>query len=146
MMRMATVYRKDKHLYFHASSKTTYGVWIAASPFSKVSVEALIEEKGRAIEVALRGSAEGVDHPTDFRELMTPLLSLANVTSWSTFSRKAQCCTVEMDDKSMVFIPHDNMGSREGFEPRIDKALRLSAGASRKEVGECLDRTLETCT
>ncbi|KKM79008.1 hypothetical protein LCGC14_1354210 [marine sediment metagenome] len=146
MMRMATVYRKEKHLYFHASSSTTSGVWIAAPPFSMLPVDASLEEKGGAVEGALEGSREEVDHPTDFRELITPLLSLANVKSWATFSRKARCCIVEMDDKNIAFIPHDNLGSREGFEARNDMVTRLSVGALSEEVGECLDRAFDACT
>lgn len=146
MMRMATVYRKGKHLYFHASSRTTSGVWIATSPFSMLPVDASLDEKGEAIAGALEGSREEVDHPTDFRELITPLLSLANTKSWATFSRKARCCTVEMDDKNITFVPHDNLGSREGLEPRNDRATGLAIGASREEVGEWLDRALDTCT
>lgn len=144
-MQIATTYRKGRHLYFHALSRTTCGVWIASSPFSMLPVGASLEEKAVAIESALEGSGEEVDHPTDFREVITPLLSLANTKSWATFSQKARCCTVEMDDKNIVFIPHDNRG-REGFEPQNNRALRLSAGALREEVGECLDRALDTCT
>ena len=146
VIRIATIYRKGKHLYFHASSRTTSGVWIATSPFSMLPADASLAQKAGAIEGALEGSREEVDHPTEFRELITPLLSLANVKSWATFSRKARCCTVEMDDKSIAFVPHDNLGSREGFAPRNDRVVRVSSGASREEVGRCLDRAFDTCT
>jgi hypothetical protein len=141
-MKAATVYKRGDALYLHSSSKTTAGVWIATAPVTKVDNDTTASAKGKAILAVIKASQEGVPHPTNWNELIDPLLELAGVKSWATFMKNAACVGIESDGERLMLIPNQNLGPREGFEPVLAGAVDLPCQATLDEIGAALERLL----
>ena len=86
--KMATVYSRSSKLYLHASSRTTDGVWILTEPVVSLDGRASDEEIGSAVQAVLKQSRTGVPHPTNWTQLLTPLLNAARARSWNKFAEK----------------------------------------------------------
>ena len=142
-MEMAMIYKRMASFFFHASCKTTCGLWVCAPPFISLPVDASAEKKAEAVIAALNGSSEGVPHPREFAGLVAPLLSCANVKSWATFAQKAECCSVERTAAGITIIPHTNLGPKRGFEPNPDRSVHLGPAPSAEDLVEAVDQALE---
>ncbi len=135
-MQSAAAYRRSGRWYFHSESKTTDGVWIASQPFLSSDQESI--NVGDCAKQALAMSTEGVGHPTEWSGLFTPMLDLAGVKSWSTFSRGAELVGIEMEGNLIKLIPHRNLGPKEGFEPVVSDAIDLPSEASCEDIGNAI--------
>jgi hypothetical protein len=144
-MKSATIYLKAGALYFHGSSKTTDGVWIATPPFLRLEAKAAPAEKGIAAIEALDASKDGVPHPTNWKRVISPLLELAKVKSWSTLAKGAICLTLESDGEQLKVIPNQFLGPTEGFEPVAEGAVTIAISSSADEIGSVLEKALTGC-
>lgn len=145
MMKAAAVYKKGDAYYLHSSSKTTTGVWIATAPFLKIDAKSTPSTKGEAVIQALAASQDVVPHPTSWAGLVSPLLELASVKSWVTFTKHAKCVDVEADGESIRLVPNNNLGSKEGFGPSPEKAVELSFPTSPDRTGLALEEAMGLC-
>lgn len=144
-MKAATVYKRANHIYLHASSKTTAGVWIATPPFIRVDSDASPSDLGKSVNDALGGSQTQAPHPTKWSGLQAPLLEQAGVKSWETFMRKAQCLNIEASEDRLKLIPNRNLGATEGFEPMLDKSIDVPLTSSLDQIGMALTEALALC-
>jgi hypothetical protein len=145
MMRAATVYRRGNALYLNSSSRTTAGLWIATAPFLRVESGSALTARGEAALAALNASQEGVPHPTNWSELVAPLLELAGVRSWATFMKGAACLNLEVEGESLKIIPNRNLGPKEGFESIPESAVELPFPSSPGQIGVALEEALARC-
>ena len=76
---------------------------------------------------------------------MAPLLEQAGVKSWETFMRKAQCLNLEATEDRLKLIPNRNLGTTEGFEPMLDKAIDVPLTSSPDQTGTALTDALALC-
>jgi hypothetical protein len=144
-MKAATVYRRAGCIYIHTSSKTTAGVWIATPPFIKLEAGATSSDLGKSVILALGGSQPQVPHPTQWRDILAPLLKQAGVTTWETFMRKAQCLNLEATEDRLRLIPNRNLGAVEGFEPILDKAIEVAMSSSLDQIATSVVETFALC-
>jgi hypothetical protein len=142
-MQSAVAYRRKRKWYFHSEIKTTDGVWVATHPFLSSEQESL--DVGDRAKQALAKSTEGVSHPIDWSGLFTPMLDLAGVKSWSSFSRGAELVGIEMEGNSIKLIPHRNLGPNEGFEPIVGDAIHLPSDASCEDIGNAIIALATRC-
>ena len=132
-MRRATIYRRRKQFLMHASSRTTDGVWILTAPCLAVPEGSDDSEVQRAIRAALDGSQTDVPHPQVWKGLLDPLLRLAGVKAWSTFSKGTSCIEVEEEGTRIVLIPTRNLGPEEGFQ--VDPTKQITLNSTSAELG-----------
>ena len=144
-MKCATIYKRKDKLYFHSSSRTTAGVWIATGPFLTLEDREQPSTKGKFLKEVLGASVEEIAHPTSWGNLFEPILKLANVKSWATFAKSADCCHAELEGNKLCFIPQRNLGPKEGYEPIRELTLLVSYNASLEELGVTLDSAFATC-
>jgi len=76
---------------------------------------------------------------------LAPLLEQAGVKSWETFMRKAQCLNLEASKDRLKLIPNRNLGTSEGFEPVLDKAIDVPFTSSPDQIGAALTEALALC-
>jgi hypothetical protein len=143
-MKAAIVYKRADRIYIHALSKTTAGVWIATPPFIQVEGGAL-SDLGKSVMEALGGSQPQVPHPTKWGGLLAPLLAQAGVKTWETFIREAQCISLEATEDRLKLIPNRNLGTTEGFEPILDKAIEISLSSSLEQIGLSIVEAFALC-
>jgi hypothetical protein len=143
-MKRATVYRRKKQILVHASSRTTDGVWILWRPCLALPEASDNRELEQAIRAALDGSKTNVPHPQTWEGLLDPLLTLASVKAWSTFSKGASCVDVEEDGFRIALIPTRNLGPDEGFQPDTSRQIVLEPGTS--EMGASIRKLLTETT
>ncbi|HEY8210752.1 MAG TPA: hypothetical protein VIG99_24880 [Myxococcaceae bacterium] len=129
-MRRATVYRRKKQFLVHASSRTTDGAWILWPPCLAVPEGSHGQELGQSIRAALDASRMNVPHPQIWKGLLDPLLALAGVKAWSTFSKDASCVEVEDDGSRITLIPTRNLGPDEGFQADHSRQIVPEPGAA----------------
>ena len=139
-MRRVTIYRRKKQFLVHASSRTTNGVWILWDPCLAVPVTSDDRELQRAIRAALDGSRADVPHPRVWKGLLDPLLALAGVKSWSTFSKNASCIEIEEEGSRVILIPTKNLGPDEGFQ--ADASRQIALDSASEELGSAVRRLL----
>jgi hypothetical protein len=139
-MRRATIYRRKKQFLVHTSSRTTAGVWILSQPCVAISDASDDREFGQAIRLALAGSKTDVPHPQTWKGLLDPLLVLAQVKTWNTFSKQASCVEVEQEDSRIIVIPTKNLGPEEGFQPDSSKQVVLARDSD--ELGATVRKLL----
>jgi hypothetical protein len=98
MKKLAMAYQRKGMIFLHASSMTTDGVWILDAPALCVKYGD-VPLLGKQVLAALRGSKENVPHPSreELGRLFDPVLRLANVKSWGTLSKSAQCVSIECE-------------------------------------------------
>lgn len=144
-MKCATVYKRKEYLYFHPRAKTEVGVWIAIPPFHALVSSASPLQKGDILRQMLYESREGVEHPTQWGNLSEPLYKLAGVKTWGTFAKITKCCEVEYEGDEIRFIPHRNLGPKEGFVPIESQVMIANSSLSNEEIGLMVDAALEKC-
>lgn len=144
-MKCATIYKRKDHLYFHPSARTEMGVWIAIPPFQALEGHASPLQKGELLRQMLHESWEGVEHPKKWGSLLDPLYRLAGVKTWGTFAKTATCCEVEYEGDNIRFIPHRNLGPKEGFVPIESQVMIAISSLSDEEIGLMVDAALEKC-
>ena len=124
-MKRATVYFRKKMYLVSPSSKTTDGVWLLVEPCIAVPEASSNEELERAIRVSLDRSRTDIPHPRIWERRREPLLELAGVKSWSTFSKGASCLDVEDEGYRIVLVPTKNLGSTKGFVDDLSRQIIL---------------------
>lgn len=129
-MRRATVYRRNKQFLVHASSRTADGVWILWQPCLAIPERSHGQEIGQAIRAALDGSKMNVPPPQTWKGLLDPLLALAGVKAWSTFSKSASCVEVEDDGSRITLIPTRNLGPDKGFQADTSRQIVPEPGSN----------------
>jgi hypothetical protein len=144
-MKAATIYKRANMLFFHASSKTTAGVWIATPPFLCLELQPDLSPIGKAVVEALGSSQTDVPHPVKWSGILAPLLEQAGVKSWETFMRKADCLNLEATSDSLKVIPNKNLGTTEGFEPILGKAVELNLASSIEQIGTAISAGFTLC-
>ena len=131
-------------LFAHASCQTTDGVWILGEPCKRFDT-ATSAELGTGILEVLEGSLTGVPHPTRWQGLFSPVLELAGVKSWKTFSEGAQCVGMKLDGNVLSLTPTEHEGHRYGFVPKEDATVEVEVGDV-SEIGRAILKALELCS
>lgn len=141
-MRCATVYLRNEDLIVHAMSRTTDGVWILTQPCGRLPADVANELLGRASRKALNASQSRVPHPTDFKEVVAPLLQAAAVKSWAAFARSAVCVELEEPEPGAVrLVPTTNLGGSQGFIPKPERR-RMVSPADEADLGQAIRAAL----
>lgn len=139
--KMATVYRRRHHLFVHASSMTTDGVWILTEPVFKLDAGSADAEIGSAIRLSLQHSHANVQHPTNWGGLLTPLLTQAGVKSWGRFIEGASCVIAVLKGETLSVIPTENLGSKGGFKHQLGASISLNSEAT-TDIGAAVRKLL----
>ena len=144
MMKMAMIYQRDEHWYFQPSSKTTNGMWIAASPLCTLDRRESCRRKCEVALQVLNSSRDSVPIPTDPKTLIAPLLNVANVRSWAAFMRAAKCISIELDGEQLSIIPQKKLSRPKGaLESRPDDTIVVRVDASPEEIGAALEQAMD---
>ena len=143
-MKCGTVYCRKDVLFAHANSQTTDGVWILTEPCKRVHGETPCEI-GEALLRILQGSKTGVPHPTSWGGGFAPMLKLAGVKSWRTFTKSTRCVEVALEEALVKLTPTQNMGPGKGFA-HIPEATRTAPANDAAEVGNTLLEVIELCS
>jgi len=145
-MKSATLYERKGKLLFHASSRTTDGVWVCSEPIAMIDGALTAAEKGRVLMDVLDGSRTGVAHPSpsSWPRVFDSVLELAEVKSMRTFSRAAKCCFVRFDAGSLSITPTRNGGSVGGFEHLNERTIVVS-DIRDEEIGIAMNNALALC-
>lgn len=59
--------------------------------------------------------------------------------------RKAQCLSLEAAEGRLKLIPNRNLGTTEGFEPMLSKAIDIPLTSSPDQAGTALAEALALC-
>lgn len=143
-MKCSTVYKRKNKIYFNSSSKSTAGIWIGVGPYFSSEENKQSAIKGYLLQLALKSSKEGVQHPSNWASFNDTFLNQVGVKSWGIFAKSAMMCFVELEDDVLRIIPHNNLG-REGFVPIQDQTIVTSIDVSDEELGILLDKAFEAC-
>jgi len=141
-MKQAIAYRRRSKVYIHASSQTVENVWILDNPVLCIESDSDIRGIGNAVQDALNGSRQGVSHPVSWSGIFMPVLKLAGIKSWKTFSKSSQCVQIERENDTIIFIPTENGGSKEGYRPLLNQKITSSVHG---EIGLDLLETFKRC-
>jgi hypothetical protein len=133
--KLATVYRRKQTLFTHPSSLTTDGVWILTGPVLKLDEGATDADIGSAVQACLDQSRTNVQHPTEWGELLKPLLKEAGVKSWAKFVDGTSCVVIESGNGKMSVVPTVNLGSDGGFEHQPAGSLTMKKNVATSEIG-----------
>lgn len=144
-MKSVTIYQRKDSLYFHPSSLTEAGIWIATPPFHVLKSHASPLQKGELLRQMLNKSREGVEGPEGWEDLLKPLYKLAGVKTWGTFAKIAKCCLVESEGDEIRFIPQRNLGPREGFTANKNQVIKVSNSLSDEEIGTMVETVMTKC-
>ncbi len=93
----------------------------------------------------LNASEEGVPHPTNWSGLLAPLLEIAGVKAWSTFTKGAKSLDLEAEGGRLKVVPTRNLGPREGFEALPEQTVELPLLSPPDKIGESLDEAMARC-
>jgi hypothetical protein len=146
-MKRATAYKRQDGWYFHAISRTTVGVGMGTPPRIRLALDASADELGRAVLESLAGSKEGVPHPTPTQGERTfkPMLDLAQVKSWTAFSKHASNVGIQIADEWLVIEPWKNEGPKRGFVQISGASVKIKADSSPADIGEALKQAMGLC-
>ncbi len=136
-MKKATVYKKGGYYYMHATSLTCDGFGIATNPFKRVEENEGKQSVMQMLFKVLEGSRKNVKQPRDIGQLKVPLLELAGVKSWNTFSRGASCCLIGLEDNILKVIP--TKPERGGFVPLLDQENKIDINENWYEIFKILE-------
>jgi hypothetical protein len=144
-MRYGAIYERRGKMILHADGKTTAGVFIGIEPFMVLNKAANAAEIGGTLRRVLQHSRENLRHPEpgEWDAIALPLYVAAGVKSWGAFVRGAELTNVEADEKKIRLLPHQNLGARDGFQPKRLGALEVSASATDEELGFAVIKALE---
>jgi hypothetical protein len=134
-MPHVSAYEWHGRIFLHPDSKTRSGFWIGTEPVWSVDPDNLIE-LGRGILSALAVSKEGVPDPSIWADLCAPLLKSAGAKSSSAFFASARSVSIQSRGDEVIFSPHRNLGSKEGYRPIQGKDRTSSVNVS--ELGAAL--------
>ena len=128
MDKLVNIYLRKGKFFISALHKTEAGFWVADP--EKTVLEGSDESSlQQAVVAALARSKNGVPTPPRGANIVGPLLTAANVSSWSTFSKLAKCVDVHLGNGELEITPYRNMGGTDGYEPISEKVLKLSEGS-----------------
>src|SRR5262245_44817058 len=136
--RLANVYARASDLIIAPSSLTVCGVWIGASPVSRLVRTVPAEQIGAAVRQALAASQCDVPHPTDWKSVGTELLTVARLRSWNALERAAASCSVVSQADVLRVIPHRNGGTKgpdRGYHPLEEYVIEIGITSSDEELG-----------
>ena len=129
MSKLASIYLRKGKFFVSASHKTDAGFWVSDEENSVIESNDESTLQG-AIVAALQRSQNGFPTPPREADLVGSLLSAANVSSWSTFSKLAKCVDVYLEKGKLVITPYKNIGGSDGFEPMTKNAVVLPEGST----------------
>ena len=144
-MRHAAVYRRSNKLILHPDGKTTAGVFIGIEPFIVLPASSGAATVGAALRSALAASRQGLRHPQpqEWDAVASPLYAAAGVKSWGNFVRGTDLANVEYVDDVIRFLPQENRGARDGFQPMGLPVIEVPATATDDEIGSAVFNALD---
>lgn len=126
MKKCSAVYARQNQHFVVSQSKTTDGLWIVSAPITAISRSAGDAELGSLVKEALDRSSEGVPHPSNWKNVLAPLLEIAKVKSWGAFIKSLALVEISQDDAMMIqLVPMRNLGARDGFVEDMDRAVSI---------------------
>ena len=136
----AACYVRGQHVFIQPMSRTRTGIWIGSDPCQMLSVECSTDELGAAVLKALRDSKDGVPQPSNWDDVARPLLDLAGVGSWGSFSRGSRLVSISQQD-TIAVKPRRRRG--RGYDPIEDMVRTLPADAPAMLLGEAVRWAIE---
>jgi hypothetical protein len=144
----AHVYRIHGRFVVHCNSRTVAGIGIADEPFITLEADTGTSEIGRAIREALRCSKVDVPEPSDWKDLLRPLLKAAGVRSHREFQRNASYCVVVQQGGLIHFTPTRNGGTKgdgQGFHFLQGLQSEVSEDVDDEAIGRAVLDALDKC-
>jgi hypothetical protein len=143
-MKFAVLYERRGKLIIGAQGRTTAGVLIGLQQPESTDADVDALTLGRMLRGALSRSTSPIPHPqpTQWPAIMQTFLDGARMKTWGSFVRGADLTTVESDGTTISFQPHENLGAREGFQPRGLPAVVVSATVTDEELGKAAQKAL----
>lgn len=140
----AALYLRGTRIVVHSRSKTDVGVWVACAPFITLTSDTSDQELGEAVLAAMAGSKENVPHPpqSEWRSVVTPLLKASGTRSWKVFAQGAVSVSLRQRENTMLLMPMENQGPKNGFAEKLGSELSVSADSA-QEVGAVLREALK---
>lgn len=124
-MKKATAYLRNEMIFMHSLSETTAGVWILSEPVLTAAKNNSVSI-GKNVYAALNNSRSKVPHPTSWKGIFDPVLTLAGVKTYKAFMINCKCVEIEFDGRQVSFLPMKNLGSSGGFERLNIKSVQVS--------------------
>lgn len=128
--------RSGGRVYIRAISETVAGVGISSGPPFVAALDKP-EDIASALQEALQYSKPGVPHPSreKLNHIFDPVLAIAGVGSWRTFSKGARCVDIRVEGDSVRLIPTRNLWPR-GFEELLERGRVIALSSS--ELGNAV--------
>ncbi|MBB6017240.1 hypothetical protein ACFP9V_07565 [Deinococcus radiopugnans] len=124
--KLAAAYQYQGKILLHAYSQTTAGVWISENNVTEYTDEEL---STAAIASILSTSTAGIGHPENWDGLFDSVIQMADVRSWESFVLGRKYVGISQIGEVIEFTPSRNMGSEEGFLPRLECATRADCNS-----------------
>jgi hypothetical protein len=147
--RLASVYARDHDYIIQPSSWTITGLRIGSEPTEILDHDVAAASLGAALRRAQSAAKEGVEHPTDWKAHLLPLLQSAKIRSWNALQKSAKYCQVEALNHELRITPFRNGGTSgpdKGYHPIADHASTLPLHCSDKELGTAVISALSFCS
>jgi hypothetical protein len=122
----AIAYKRGDQVFIHGSSKTTGGVWILQPPVLEAGM-CDNARLSRCLVEAMDSSREGIPHPATFSGVFDPILDVAKVATWNSFTEGVLCVGISVENGRMHFVPTRNLGPQGGFGYLKDKQISISS-------------------
>lgn len=143
-MKICSVYQRKESLFIQPSCRTDQGVWIVRGEVATLQLGSSDLLLGERLLAALDESRT-VPHPRSWKGLTDPLLAVAGVKSWKTFSRSSRLVSVEFGQSGKA-VPYLNLGHVEGFEPLAENEVAVEDVSSASAWGRAARHALAHAT
>jgi hypothetical protein len=143
-MQNATIYLREDSFYIGSNSQTVDGAWIANARLHRIATndDRLL---GEMTIDALAHSCTGVPHPTDFKALVAPLLTISQQSTWRRFASNTLALLIENFDCRIRLMPYRNLGGSQGFESISESEDEFSATNDYADLGRRIREAFERC-
>jgi hypothetical protein len=144
-MKKVSIYNRKGFWYIHSMSQTVNGLWIGVPPYNMYPDSIGLSNLGDAVNQAFTYSLEGVPHPTDWNQILAPLLELSASKNWSQFMKAAANVEANQDGDQLYFEPSRNAGARIGYVALDVPSVAISIHSTAAEIGVAVQRAIAMC-
>ena len=128
---MVSIYQRKGDYWLHANAKTTMGVFLAVASTKHLPSNSSSIQLGEAVLELESDQERIVEHPSNWKDYIFPLLEPTKCASWSAFVR-SQPLLVSVDRQNDNYIVELHDFDGKGFvptNPRSTVTILASGGA-----------------
>lgn len=113
---MVSIFQRKDDYWLHANAKTTMGVLLAVAPTKYLPSNSSAIQLGEAVLELESDQERIVEHPSNWKDYIFPLLKPTKCASWSAFVR-SQPLLVSVDRQNDNYIVEFHDFDGKGFAP-----------------------------